>query len=81
MWPFDGVAQAPLYIVGFAPLLFGLMIGGFWGWLGSVPHRLRARRLYKELDALNQQIGELQKTALVQSVQAVRKKHFWERKI
>jgi uncharacterized integral membrane protein len=81
LWPFDGVLQMPLYLIGLAPLMFGLLVGGLWGWIGGVPHRLKARRLNKELGALNSKIDELKKTAIVQHAHAAPKRPFWERKL
>ena len=63
LWPFADAVTLPLYAVGLAPLFFGLIFGGLWGWIGGVPHRLRARRLNKELGALNEKIGELKKSS------------------
>ncbi|MDR3424109.1 MAG: lipopolysaccharide assembly protein LapA domain-containing protein [Alphaproteobacteria bacterium] len=76
MWPIDGGLQEPLYLIGLAPLAFGLVIGGLWGWIGGVPHRRRAKRLSKELVSLNDKIGELQKTTNVQQEKAT-KPSFW----
>ena len=75
-----GTLQLPLYLVGFAPLVFGFLVGGLWGWLGGIPHRLRARRLNKELGTLSGRIDELQKTAIVQSAEVARKSTLWGRK-
>lgn len=74
LWPFIGSLQAPLYAVGLAPLAFGFAFGGFLGWLGGVPHRLRAMRLNKELVSLSGRLGELQKNA-----KAKPKPSFWKR--
>jgi uncharacterized integral membrane protein len=79
LWPLESSWQTPLYLVGFVPLVFGLVFGGLWGWIGGVPHRLRARRLNKELGALNSKIDELQKSAIVQSAQIMPKRNFWTR--
>jgi uncharacterized integral membrane protein len=80
LWPFDGAWTVPLYVVGLLPLAAGLVVGGLWGWLHTVPHRLRARRLNKELGESNAKIDELQKTAIVQDAHAVPKHRFWVRK-
>jgi uncharacterized integral membrane protein len=79
-WPFEGAIQIPLYLVGLLPLAFGLLFGAFWGWVASMPHRLKSRRLNKELDALNNRIGDLQKAAIVQQAQIEPKRPFWARK-
>jgi uncharacterized integral membrane protein len=78
MWPLTGVLQVPLYLAGLVPLAAGLIFGGVWGWLTGVPHRLRAHRLHKELDALNDKMSELQKGALVQLAPPAPRKPFWE---
>jgi uncharacterized integral membrane protein len=80
LWPLDGTLHMPLYATSLIPLLFGLILGTALGWISSVPHRLRARRLNKELFALNDKIGDLQKASLVQQVQTTTKRPFWERK-
>ncbi len=63
LWPFDGMRQVPLFTVGLVPLGMGLIVGGMIGWVTSLPHRLKVRRLNKELGALNVKIGELQQKA------------------
>jgi hypothetical protein len=70
----------PLYLVALAPLLFGLIFGGVWGWAGGLPHRMKARRLNKELGALSDKIDELQKTAIIQHAQVEPERPFWRRK-
>jgi uncharacterized integral membrane protein len=80
-WPFDDTMQLPLYLIGLGPLAFGLIFGAVWGWIGSVPHRLKSRRLHKELDALNDKISELQKSATAQQAPLQPKRAFWERKL
>jgi len=77
MWPFADAVQSPLYLVGFVPLAVGVVFGGIWGWLGHIPHRLRARRLHKELGVLNDRIGELQKSALAPPLPVASKRKWW----
>jgi uncharacterized integral membrane protein len=79
MWPFDSTIQMPLFFVGLTPLVFGLVVGALSAWLAALPHRLRTRRLNKELSVLNDRIGELQKSVIVQSASFETKKRFWER--
>jgi uncharacterized integral membrane protein len=78
-WPLSGEVQVPLYLIGLLPLISGLFLGGLWAWLASVPHRLRVRRLNKELGHMNERINELQKTTAVQQVNNTPKKSFWRR--
>ncbi|MGB9152312.1 MAG: LapA family protein [Alphaproteobacteria bacterium] len=80
MWPWSETVQVPLYLTGLVPLAVGLIFGGVLGWLSGVPHRFRVRGLKKELEALNDKIGDLQKNAIVQAAPDVRRKYFWERK-
>ncbi len=77
MWPFSESLQLPLYLVGLVPLLLGLLVGGLWGWVASLRHRLHSRRLNKELEALNDKISELQKSAIVQTAAIAPRKKFW----
>ena len=81
LWPFTDKTAMPLYIVGLVPLVFGILFGGMWGWIGSVPHRLRARRLNKEIHELNHKIGDLQRTAIINhpEPEPVKKSFFWKR--
>jgi uncharacterized integral membrane protein len=74
MWPFQTPLQMPLFVVGLAPLLFGLVFGALWGWMGGFRHRLEARRLNKELGGLKAKIGALQAPPPPQ-----RKSSFWSR--
>lgn len=79
LWPLTGTIAVPLYLVGLAPLVFGLVFGGVWGWATGVPHRFRARWLKKEMETLNDKIVELQKNTTTQPEFVTRKKPFWER--
>jgi len=80
MWPLSGTLEIPLYLAGLVPLIFGLLLGAALGWLAGVPHRLRARRLHKELNVLNDRIDDLQKTSIIQHAETEKKKSFWERR-
>ena len=60
LWPFVETVEVPLYLVGLAPLVLGLFVGGLGGWLSSIPHRMKARRLTKALGALTNQFDALQ---------------------
>ena len=77
LWPSEDTLQVPLYVVGFAPFALGGILGIFWGWMGGMPHRKRAKSLNKELSSLSEKIGELQKTAVVQQAK-VKTKPFWK---
>ena len=62
LWPLEGEAQMPLYVLGLAPLLGGLLLGGLWGGLMGLSFRFKARRLCKEILRLNDRIEALEKT-------------------
>mgnify|MGYP000152857221 CR=1 FL=1 len=50
------VATLPLFILLFAALILGVMVGGFAAWLGQGKWRRRARRLDAELRAIHQEM-------------------------
>ncbi len=76
LWPFFADIHVPLYLAGLAPLVVGFVAGGLWGWVASLRHRFRSRRLHKELEVLTNKIGELQNAAGAQMPVAPRK-NFW----
>jgi len=49
-------ATLPLFILLFAALILGVMVGGFAAWLGQGKWRRRARRLDAELRAIHQEM-------------------------
>jgi len=59
MWPFSGAVQLPLYLIGLGPLFFGLIFGSLWGVVSSLAHRMRARKLGKELNTLNSKLKKM----------------------
>ena len=75
LWPFDETVQVPLYLVGLTPLALGLFVGGLGGWLASIPHRLKVRRLTKVLGTLNEHIDSLQSSDV-----PAPKSSFWKSK-
>jgi len=81
LWPIEGELIMPVWAVGLAPLALGIILGGVLGGVISLPHRMRAKRLHKELGALNDKIIELQKASVVKHAQAAPKKTFWGLKI
>jgi hypothetical protein len=58
-------------------LIVGLVVGGMWGWVASLPHRWRARKLHKEVGRLNEHIGTLQQPVVGEPMPP--KKRFWEK--
>ncbi len=77
LWPFANTWQMPLYIVGLSPFVLGGILGIFWGWMGALPHRKRAKSLNKELKSLNDKIGELQSVSIVKNAK-IKTKSFWK---
>jgi uncharacterized integral membrane protein len=79
VWPLPTPFHAPLYGVGLVPLTFGFLFGGLLGWASGLRHKIHAKKLTKELGALNTKIGELQKSATVQHAKVVPAKKPWWR--
>lgn len=79
LWPLTSVMQMSLYVVGLVPLAAGLVVGGVLGWAGTLPHRIKARRLKRELDELHEKVAALQKAAHEASFAPVANKRFWEK--
>ena len=50
------VATLPLYVVIFAVLIIGVLVGGFAAWLGQGKWRRKARRLEAELRSVQQEV-------------------------
>ena len=73
LWPFKDSLQAPLYAIGLVPLALGFIVGSLQGWIGSLPHRLRLRRVSKELDSIKRNLGK------VRVEESKRKSSFWSR--
>ena len=57
--PLPVAIELPLYGVFLLGLVLGGLLGGTAAWLGSVPHRRRARRLRNKAWALENQIAVL----------------------
>jgi uncharacterized integral membrane protein len=64
IWPFDIALEAPLCVLSLGTLVFGVLIGALMAWLAMLPHRLRARRLGKDIALLREKLQELQQTVL-----------------
>ena len=69
LWPLGVEIQAPLYLLTLGTLLVGIVIGSAITWFGMVPHRLRARRLGKDIAALQTKVANLQQTVIPPSSQ------------
>jgi uncharacterized integral membrane protein len=74
LWPLDMAVEAPVYLLSLGTLFVGLMMGAVVAWLYMIPHRLRARRLHKDVILLNDKIHDLQQTVLAPE-HAARKPH------
>jgi uncharacterized integral membrane protein len=56
LWPFDLEITAPLSLWMLGSLGSGLLFGSLFVWLGALPHRLRARRLGKDIIAISDRL-------------------------
>jgi uncharacterized integral membrane protein len=64
LWPFGIVIEAPLAVVTLGTLFFGVLAGALMAWIATLPHRLRARRLGKDIAAMREKLQELQQTVI-----------------
>jgi len=79
-WPLDTIVHVPIYIVGLVPLAVGLIAGSGFGWAATVPHRMKVRRLTKELHVMSEKISAMQKSVIPSRSMSLLKKHFWKRR-
>ena len=59
--PLPILIELPVYGVFLLGLVLGGLIGGLALWLSGIPQRFRARRMRKEVSALESQVAVLQK--------------------
>jgi uncharacterized integral membrane protein len=59
--PFPITIELPLYGAFLWGLVIGVLVGGIGVWLGSLPHRRRARRLNSKVGSLEHQVGMLRR--------------------
>ena len=64
LWPLGVEIQAPLYLLTLGTLLFGVLIGAAVAWFNLLPHRFKARRMRKDLVALQDKVASLQQTVV-----------------
>jgi uncharacterized integral membrane protein len=64
LWPFGIVIAAPLSVLTLGTLFFGVLAGALMAWITALPHRLRERRLNKDLNTMRDKLQELQQTVL-----------------
>jgi uncharacterized integral membrane protein len=64
LWPLDIEVHAPLCLLTLGTFVLGLLLGAVIAWFSLLPHRFTARRLRKELAALQDRIGDLQQTII-----------------
>jgi uncharacterized integral membrane protein len=62
------MANLPLFIVIFASLFVGVLIGGFAAWAGQAKWRRTARRLDGEVQVLRQELETVHRLAAKQSM-------------
>jgi len=55
--------QLPLWVVGLASILTGMLLGYILEWLREHKHRRRATQKTREAAALNREVGKLRKEA------------------
>ncbi|MGH6665325.1 MAG: LapA family protein [Pseudolabrys sp.] len=55
------VATLPLFLIVFAALILGVLIGGFAAWLRQAKHRRNARRLEAEVRALRDEMEAIRR--------------------
>lgn len=57
LWPLPFTAETPLYLLAFASLLLGFVIGELHAWIGR--HRLKRelRRRAREIEALRRELA------------------------
>jgi putative membrane protein len=60
LWPLPFIAEIPLYLLAFASLLLGFVIGELHAWIGR--HRLKRelRRRAREIEALRRELTATQ---------------------
>lgn len=64
LWPFGIMIVAPLCVFTLGTLFFGVLAGALMAWIAMLPHRLRARRLNKDIATMREKLQELQQTVL-----------------
>lgn len=52
----------PLFLVLFAVLLFGVLLGGIATWFAQAPHRRDERSYKREAERLNRELGAMRRT-------------------
>lgn len=83
LWPFGVEMSAPLYLLTLGPLFLGILIGSGIGWFNTIPHRMEARRLKKDIAGLREKISDLQHAGLPQRRKQDKTRatwKFWEKR-
>jgi len=60
LWPLPFVAEAPLYLVSFTSLLFGILIGIFAAWVAARNKRRALRVRRRRIEALERELAATQ---------------------
>jgi uncharacterized integral membrane protein len=88
LWPFDVLITAPLYIFTLGSLGMGLVFGAGFIWFRTIPHRLKTRRLGRDVVALSDKLLQAERELEQHRVRATvadtplltgSKWRFWER--
>jgi uncharacterized integral membrane protein len=56
LWPFDMEVTAPLSLWMLGSLGAGLLFGSGFVWIGALPHRIRMRRLGRDIVSLSDRL-------------------------
>jgi lipopolysaccharide assembly protein A len=59
LWPAPYQLQAPIYLVLYGGVLFGLLFGAVWTWIGGGRTRARAREEARRRRAAEQELARL----------------------
>lgn len=60
-WPSQYAVTAPVYLIVFAAVLIGVVVGGFFAWIGYGKKRALLRRRAREIERLKDEIAELKR--------------------
>ena len=61
LWPFDLMVTMPIFIMSLGCLALGMLFGGIFVWIGTLSHRLAARRLGKDIALLSDKLQEVER--------------------
>lgn len=64
LWPFDLQVQMPLALLTLGMLFAGIIIGGIFTLISTIPYRIEACRLRREVASLNAKLVEEREKSL-----------------